>query len=233
MRRPNRIIEIFSMSVLDMFASALGAFIMIAVILFPRFTQHQQLAQTREQIETQTEELERTAEQVRQSKDTSRQQQEEIRRGSEIRTALIACKENRAACAATPTTVFLVIVIEWDEPCDVDLYITDPKARQFYYAAKTIPPSRAELSIDTRQGPGVEVWQNPEAEPGPYQIEYRYAVCPALASGDDEVRIRGWVLDRSAGRRSLPEKILRPGRSTVDVAVVTVSTDGLTTIQER
>ena len=37
MRRPNRNIEIFSMSVLDMFASALGAFIIVSVILFPYF----------------------------------------------------------------------------------------------------------------------------------------------------------------------------------------------------
>lgn len=42
MRRPNRNIEIFSISVLDLFASALGAFVMIAVILFPYYIKDQE-----------------------------------------------------------------------------------------------------------------------------------------------------------------------------------------------
>ncbi len=45
MRRPNRNIEIFSMSVLDLFASALGGFILIAVILFPNYRKTAMLEQ--------------------------------------------------------------------------------------------------------------------------------------------------------------------------------------------
>ena len=37
MKRRHREINIFSMSALDLFASALGAFILIAVVLFPYF----------------------------------------------------------------------------------------------------------------------------------------------------------------------------------------------------
>lgn len=37
MKRPNRTLEIFSISALDLFASALGAFILVAVILFPYY----------------------------------------------------------------------------------------------------------------------------------------------------------------------------------------------------
>jgi len=43
LRRPGREIEIFSMSVLDMFASALGAFIMVTIILFPYYNKKQLL----------------------------------------------------------------------------------------------------------------------------------------------------------------------------------------------
>ena len=37
MKRRNREIGIFSMSALDLFASALGAFILIAIVMFPYF----------------------------------------------------------------------------------------------------------------------------------------------------------------------------------------------------
>ena len=37
MKRRNREINIFSMSALDLFASALGAFILIAIVMFPYF----------------------------------------------------------------------------------------------------------------------------------------------------------------------------------------------------
>ncbi|MCP4038455.1 MAG: hypothetical protein GY733_16055, partial [bacterium] len=37
MRRRNRELNVFSMSALDLFAGAMGAFILIAVVLFPYY----------------------------------------------------------------------------------------------------------------------------------------------------------------------------------------------------
>ena len=37
MRRPNRDLNVFSMSALDLFASAMGAFIIVAIIMFPYY----------------------------------------------------------------------------------------------------------------------------------------------------------------------------------------------------
>ena len=53
MRRRNREINIFSMSALDLFASALGAFILIAVIALPYYlkTDHLLLAEARKEKE--------------------------------------------------------------------------------------------------------------------------------------------------------------------------------------
>ena len=45
MRRPNRELNIFSISALDLFASAMGAFILIAVILFPYYQQNAKIVQ--------------------------------------------------------------------------------------------------------------------------------------------------------------------------------------------
>src|SRR5690606_21825283 len=45
MRRPSRELNIFSISALDLFASAMGAFILIAVILFPYYQQNAKILQ--------------------------------------------------------------------------------------------------------------------------------------------------------------------------------------------
>ena len=50
MRRPSRNIEVFSISVIDLLASALGAFILISIILFPFYNQHQQMQKTKTDI---------------------------------------------------------------------------------------------------------------------------------------------------------------------------------------
>src|SRR5581483_4923921 len=228
-RRPLRNIEIFSMSVLDMFASALGAFIMVSVILFPYYNQQKQLEQARDNIKKTEVQLGKAeAERIR-SEETSRKQQEEIKKGSEFRTALVACKSTMAACQAVLAKVFLVIAMEWEESCDVDMYITDAKQREFYYAKRKNPPSKAELSIDMGYGPGIEVWQNPEAEPGEYKVQYRAGgTCNALP---DTVPVKGWLLDRSSGVRALPEVALTEAKRSVDVAVIRLSADGVATIR--
>jgi hypothetical protein len=220
------------MSVLDMFASALGAFIMISVILFPFYNQAKQLEQARENIKKTNDNLGKVEAELLKSEETSRTQVEEIRKGSDFRTSLVACEQTMNACKATLTKVFIAIGMEWEEACDVDIYITDPSQRQFYYSNRKIPPSKAELSIDMVYGPGIEVWQNPEAETGDYKIEYKKGgSCSALASSSDGVLVKGWLIDRGSGIRPLPERTLTLAKESVVVATIRVSADGVSTIQ--
>jgi hypothetical protein len=231
-RRPSRIIEIFSMSVLDMFASALGAFILISIILFPKYNQYQKLEAAKREIKSTEDKLAKSTADLKKKEQESKQQQEEINLGANFQTALQACKQTMAACQAAVTSVFLVIGIEWDDPCDIDLYVTDPDGREFNYRPdkRTQNGSKAQLSIDMRFGPGVEVWQNPEAKVGAYKIKYRRASCAGSASLD--VPVRGWILDRSAGLRALSKVALTNGAPEKQIATVFVSRDGLISIQE-
>src|SRR5690606_20806128 len=55
MKRPSRELNIFSISALDLFASAMGAFILIAVILFPYYQQNSKIMQELEETRTKAE----------------------------------------------------------------------------------------------------------------------------------------------------------------------------------
>lgn len=230
MRRPLRNIEIFSMSVLDMFASALGAFIMIAVILFPYYNQAQQLKQIVDTTEQVNAEIVKANELVVKGEETNRQQQAEISAAGSIVAAMDTCRDNIARCKAALTTTFLVIGIEWNERADLDLHITDPQKNEFSYRNKTAaaaknPKSQAQLSLDMRDGPGIEIWQDPRADVGTYSI-----FLDVFSARSPAVSARGWIIDRSGGRRPIAIRPLTQADRRLPIAIVQVHTDGSTTI---
>jgi len=55
MKRPSRELNIFSLSALDLFASAMGAFILVAVILFPYYQQNSKIVQELQEAKTKAE----------------------------------------------------------------------------------------------------------------------------------------------------------------------------------
>ena len=65
MRRLSRDFEIFSVSALDLFASALGAFILIAIIIFPYYSNRAEVEAQREQLEIEFETARVQAENLR------------------------------------------------------------------------------------------------------------------------------------------------------------------------
>ena len=228
MRRPNRNIEIFSMSVLDMFASALRAFVLISVILFPYFNQAQQLDQRKQELGRVTAELARVQAQVREGEERSNLVQERSTKVLQVKTQIDECLKSMALCRSEQSRPFLVVVIEWAERCDIDLYIKDPHGNQFYYgranrSGQDFTNSEAQLSLDMRDGPGTEMWVSPRADPGLYEISYRLAAAPVDPSRHPS--ISGYVIDRDGGLRPLPTKTIDTPR-TVAVAALQVRADG-------
>jgi uncharacterized protein YfaP (DUF2135 family) len=113
---------------------------------------------------------------------------------------------------------------EWSARCDIDISVIDPANRQFDFRNKTHPGSEAQFSIDMRDGPGIEVWQNPKAQPGEYKIRYNIASCLGGVEANAGI-VRTWVIDRSAGRTSLPDLRMAERRSG-DIATVAIRPDG-------
>lgn len=199
MRRPNRNIEIFSMSVLDLFAACLGAFILISVILFPNYQKQQQAEQ---KLET--------------SEATLKQ----------CKSDRAVVEKTIASCEAALASTFIVVSIEWSAygDFDIDLHVYDPKGNEFYWARNNrgrtdYPETDAQLSYDNTRGPGVELWQLPKAEPGIYRIAYNYL---GRLSVGNSVEVKGNIFYRN-GRVELPAVTLTEAGTKRTIAHVTVS----------
>lgn len=230
MRRPNRNIEIFSISALDLFASALGAFILVAIILFPYYLKDQESADKLATLKAEAAKAQAESQQALAAKDEQlKQRQAELT--SEVAKSL-ALQRQLDQSRSSQGKPFLVVGIRWTTAAaDVDLHVTDPAGNEFYWFKNNanrgdFPASSAELSYDMTSGPAVELWQDAAASPGVYGVDY---VANALPEGYT-VEVFGTVFDRS-GRHDLPGKTLRKAKERVRGAVLDVGGDGRVAIR--
>ncbi len=260
MRLRSKEINVFNMSALDLFASALGAFILISVVLFPYFPNtgdsqervdevKAQLAEANARLEETSAELEQVRAQLNpaleQELQVAREQlgacqarlreaeaalnacQVEQREVASLDSALGAC-ENRNRqmqqelqfCENELRKKFVLVVISWGTPDDIDLHVIDPQGREFFYGRKHIPGSLAKLEEDNTRGPGNEIWLHPAAEPGAYEVYYKY-----YDGSTGNVQVRGAVLT-PRGRTELPDITLRYVGEKPLVATIFVNEDG-------
>ncbi|MBY5918464.1 hypothetical protein HFO77_29160 [Rhizobium leguminosarum] len=222
------------MSVLDLFASALGGFIMIAIILFPSYMADKKLTAKLDEAQAQIEE-----------------QKEEIHTSKNALAEAAVLRDTMDkqidALRLEIARTFLIISLEWDTPgVDIDLGVRDPDDHYYYFgrtnregedfdvapaqtpvveagalqSAPTSIPSNAwaELSFDNRSGPGLELWQSPIAKPGVYQIIYKLYSAAYLAAGQDSIAVRGKIFYRN-GREELPVQNMISGRNEVTVKI--------------
>ena len=181
MKRKNRELNIFSMSALDLFASAMGAFMIIALISLPYYlkTDHSLMAEVNRH-RAETERLKQEAEEARQ--DAKEYEQRALAAESQLKRT------------------FIVVLVTWPTQDDVDLYLVDPTGATFWYGNRSNPGRPGELSEDVIRGPGNEVWQTETADPGLYSVcVHRFA-----SRSPGNVQVRGSVYHKD-GRLGLPE----------------------------
>ena len=210
MRIRNREINVFSVSALDLFASALGAFILVSVVLMPYF------------LRVDPEEVNRLRGELRQARQAAEQAQNDLRE----------CRDDLQVCEERLSQTFLAVVIQWPTPRhDVDLHIIDAAGAEFFYSRRAIPGRPGELSVDTTSGPGVEIWEVPVAPPGRYQVLYN--LFSRHGNSDDAV-VQGGVYYRDGHIRLGVRRLSVTGRdNAVLVAIVTVGEDGSVTVSQR
>ena len=247
MKFRSREINVFNMSALDLFASALGAFILISIVLMPYFLRvdpeeearlRQALAEaraseaeTRERLGQAQGALEQARSKLEQCREREGECRRELEAARQAAAGLQSCQAELNACEERLSRTFLAVVIQWaTELHDVDLHVIDTAGKEFYFEAKTIPGRPGELSADTTKGPGVEIWEVSEAPPGEYRVLYNLF--------DDNgnrapATVKGGVYHRDGHDRFRERRLTRQGRrNAVPVAVVTVKDDGSVEVSE-
>ena len=154
MKRKNREINVFSVSALDLFASALGAFIVMSMIFMVFFTLTSQGADRAEELRSALDACEAEARTVAEQLD--------------------AVNAELESCRRALNRTFVLVLASWStNNDDVDLHVVDPQGNEFYFADRRHPGSDAAFEEDNERGPGNEVWLHPTAEPGRYRVCYK------------------------------------------------------------
>ncbi len=251
MRSKNREISIFSISALDLFASALGAFIIITIVLLPYFPNTGDSAERVANVRAELERVRAHADSLQTQLDEAMDQlgqeralnenlrnelaelQELYAETGQLRSDLSSCQRSMdtlqsdlESCESRLEQTFLIVMMRWQVEGDIDLHVTDPRGNEFSYSqdnssGRHFPGSPASLSLDNRTGPGVEMWQHPLVTPGRYKVEYRY-----YGGQISSVAVTGYIFSRN-DRIELPQTVLRnPGGPKQLIGYITVSDDG-------
>lgn len=200
MKKKNREINIFNLSMLDVIMSAMGAFLIIMVVLLPYYKKDAQTLMA--EIRQQQQELARQQEEIQRQQSQNRNLQEQL------------------------NNTFLIIVINWNtKEHDIDLHVIDPEGHLF----KQDPSSEREftgvpgkLSEDTTKGPGVEVWEIAKARPGTYKIYYKFF---AKHGNIKSTEVKGRVYFRD-GTKHFRTITLQNKNDEPLAATITVKNDG-------
>ena len=228
MKPRTRELPIFNLSMLDVITGAMAAFLIIMVVLMPYYKKEsvdyqQMLAELRAQRDALSQQAERAeAEAV-----AAQQQAEQAQQAARDAQQDAEAQRRRAeGLAEKLSKTFLVLYIRWNTRDDIDLHVIDPRGGEFYFARKTIPGHPGELSEDTVNGPGNEVWEIRDAPPGDYQV---HAKLYSVKDPRKPVVVQGRVFHRDGSEAFREVQLNRQGEHQ-PVAVIRVDARGDVTL---
>lgn len=225
MKKKNRDINIFSMSALDLFASAMGAFLLIAVMALPYYLKvDPDLIKQAQEAEAKV----NKAEQEKQVCEEKRTECEQTR--SQCKSERTSLEAQNQECQKKLQKSFCVVTIKWEssQKQDVDLHIIDPRGREYYYN-KLTHGSSAFFAVDSKGvKKGAEVWVDKELKPGKYKIYYVYY------AGYSPVTIKGSVLTSSFTKDLKPKRLTNVSTDRkIKIATIVVDENGQARLEEH
>lgn len=70
---------------------------------------------------------------------------------------------------------FMAVIIQWPSlKHDVDLEVQSPSGKKYNFKKRKYKGNPAQFTLDSRTGPGSEVWQTSELEEGTYKVRYNF-----------------------------------------------------------
>lgn len=243
MRRRNREINIFNLSMLDVIAGAMAAFLIIMIVLMPYYRKEHidyqaiiaelqaQLAQAQQQAQTAADRASAAEEAARAAQSAATDAAEQVRAAQAAAAAANAQaqqqRERAEGLARELAKTFLVLYVRWNTRDDIDLHVIDPSGAEFSFQRKTISGRPGELSEDTTNGPGTEVWEIRDAPPGAYRV---FVHLYAQQDRAQPATIQGRVFHRD-GSDALRTAQLRTPGETAPVATIVVDAQGAVSIR--
>lgn len=219
------------MSALDLFAAAMGAFMLIALICLPYYMT------TDRSVLEEIDNLKNTISELEEAVRASERDKARIQKALEEAEKQKAEAEKQLAdCEETLSQTYLVVIMKWatSGKVDIDLHVTDAAGNEFYFKAPNrrtadgrrphFPDADAELSIDMTTGPGIEVWESLVARPGTYTVAYKY-----YSGTSPLVEVAGSILHRGASHVIPPIRLVPEQKKTA--ATIIVETNGNITIR--
>ena len=214
MRPRSRDINIFNLSMLDVIAGAMGAFLIVMVVLLPYYRKQSPTPPVTPQT-VQRLEQERASAQAA----AARAQAE----AQSARAQLAAAESRNTELRQELKKTFLLIHIHWPTlGTDLDLHVVDPAGREFYWERRNNPGATGELSVDSIIGPGNEVFTDARATPGDYRVYVHFF---NTHGGVAASTVNGAVLFRE-GTQRLPSLDLRMGQPKQLMAVLRLDAEG-------
>ena len=114
------------------------------------------LAQEKTELKKQNEEL----------KDRQRQQEKQLEDLNKKIADLELQTKNQSQ--------FMMIVLKWSSAHhDLDLTVTDPAGHAFNFKNRKFSGVPGEFTLDSRSGPGAEIWQTDKIIPGIYTVAWK------------------------------------------------------------
>ena len=258
MKTRSKDINIFSMSALDLFASALGAFILVSVVLFPYFPNtgdsEVRVAEVRAQLEQVQSRLQASQSQLAQAQDQLQAAQSQLgtceTQRQQVQAALDACEEQRRASVSQDA---LGACESRSREIQTELESCQAQAKKKFVLVlmswgtsddidlHVIDPAGREFFYLRKSFPGSSAKLEEDNTSGPGNEIWLHPAAEAgtyrvyyhyFSGGSGSVRVRGAVLT-PAGRTPLPMTRLRQRGDKPQVATITVDSGGNARISTR
>jgi hypothetical protein len=125
---------------------------------------------------------------------------------------------------------FLMVIAKWDtQKHDLDLHVKNPSGNVFDFKRRKYEGDPGELILDSRYGPGAEIWRSSSVVPGDYEVDVNlYNQLDNLSDTVLEVAIvSGW------GTVKLPVVRLNKKSKATFLQSFTVDTEGKITLKNQ
>ena len=221
MRARNREFNILNMSFLDVICGAMGAFLIIMVILMPYYKKEAQdflqlIGNLKQELTESSQRLEETETELDRAEERSRELEQELQKSQSQNSALQRSVDEVRKRRDTP----LLVGLKWPSPLvDLDLYLVQPSGHAVGFARKK--RGLTELVFDYQKGgEGAEVVISTKARPG------RWKICVHLYKGVSET-IQELKIRASDFSKDLSFISIRGKKTCKKIAELTVTETGV------